>query len=174
MRALVVIALVGVPAWAHAEVSVGGSVGAGAQGLATYGALDLRLDATWPDIRLGLGARGVWDDAVFRRSDWNGVASIVTIVRDFEVTRELDDGKLALAAGGLAPAHIGHVVDGYRVALDDKFRTGVRAAAQQEYLDVALELDDVLDPALVAGGVRYMMSPPYAMQLALAIDPSAP
>ncbi|HEY5947176.1 MAG TPA: hypothetical protein VIV40_16850 [Kofleriaceae bacterium] len=176
MRAIVAlaVAVVAVPVTAGADVSVGASLGAGAQGAATYGALDLRLDAAWPDIRLGLGVRGVWDDAVFRRSDWSGVESVVTLVRDFEIVRFVDDTKLALAAGALAPARIAHIVDGYRVALDDRFRTGVRAAAQHEHLDVALELDDVLDPVLIAGGVRYAMSPPYAMHLGVAIDPAAP
>lgn len=177
MRALVAFArlvLVLVPAWAHADVSVGASIGAGAQGAATYGALDLRLDAAWPSMRLGLGARGVWDDAVFRRSDWSGPESVVTLVRDFEITRELNDTMLALAVGGLAPAQVGHIVDGYRVALDDRFRTGVRAAARHEHLDVTLELDDLLDTALVAGGVRYAMAPPWAMYLAFATDPRAP
>jgi hypothetical protein len=176
MRALVAFAPLAlfVPTWAHADVSVGAAVGAGAQGAATYGALDLRLDAAWTDVRLAVGARGVWDDAVFRRSDWSSAGAIVTLVRDFEITRMVDDTKLALAAGALAPARIAHVVEGYRVALDDRFRTGVRAAAQHEHLDVALELDDVLDPALIAGGVRYAMSPPWSMHLALAIDPSAP
>jgi len=175
MRALVALVLVA-PTWARADVSVGASVGAGAQGAATYGALDLRLDAAWPSsaIRLGLGARGVWDDAVFRRGDWDGVGSVVTLVRDFAIARDAGDTKLALAAGALAPSHVGHIVDGYRVALDDRFRTGVRAAAQREDLDVVLELDDLLDPALIAGGVRYAMSPPYSMHLALGIDPSAP
>jgi hypothetical protein len=173
MRALVAFALL-VPASASADVSVGASVGAGAQGAATYGALDLRLDATWPNIRLGLGARGVWDDAEFRRSDWSGPESVVTLVRDFAITRDLNGTMLALAVGGLAPASIGNIVDGYRVALDDRFRTGARAAARHEHLDVTLELDDLLDTALVAGGVRYAMAPPWSMHLAFATDPRAP
>jgi hypothetical protein len=173
MRAFVALALV-VPSLAHAEVSVGASIGAGAQGAATYGALDLRLDAAWPDVRLGLGARGVWDDTVFRRRDWDGLGSIVTLVRDFEVSRALGDTKLALAAGALAPARVGHIVDGYRVALDDRFRTGVRAAARHEHLDLAIDVDDVLDPALIAAGMRYAMAPPYAMHVAVAVDPGAP
>ncbi|HEY5924519.1 MAG TPA: hypothetical protein VIV11_22730 [Kofleriaceae bacterium] len=176
MRALIALALVVVPTWARADVSIGGSIGAGAQGAATYGALDLRLDAAWPDarVRLGLGARGVWDDAVFRRSDWNSAGSIVTLVRDFAIARDVGDTQLALAAGGLAPAHVGKLVDGYRVALDDRFRTGVRVAAHREHLDVTAELDDLLDPGLVAAGARYAMAPPYAMHLGLAIDPRAP
>lgn len=174
MRAVVAAALVCVPAWAHADVSVGASVGAGAQGTATYGALDLRLDAAWPDARLGIGVRGVWDDAVFRTSDWDGVGSAITLVRDAELVRDIGDLRVAVAAGALAPARITHVVDGYRVALDDRFRTGIRVAAQREHLEGVIEVDDLLDPALIAGGVRYAMAPPYAMHLGLAIDPSAP
>ncbi len=174
MRILVAGALVLAAVPARAEVSVGASVGAGAQGTTSYGALDLRLDAMWTDVRVGLGARGVWDDAVFRRSDWNSAGAIVTLVRDLEATRVVGETRLSLAAGALAPSRLGHVADGYRVALDDKFRTGVRAAAQHEHLDAVLEIDDALAPALIGGGVRYAMSPPWSMHLALAIDPSAP
>lgn len=162
------------PAPAHAEVSVGGAVGAGAQGAATYGAIDLRLDAAWSDVRLGLGVRGVWDDARFRTREWTSVVDVVALVRELEVTHTLADTRLALAAGVLAPARVGHVVDGYRTTLDDRFRTGVRAAAVHEDLDVSVELDDVLDTALVAGGVRWAMSPPWSMYLAVAADPRAP
>src|SRR5262245_14166079 len=69
VRSVILLALV--PAIAAADVSVGASVGAGAQGSSGYSALELRLDGSWPQARLGLGARGVWDDAVFRRSDWS-------------------------------------------------------------------------------------------------------
>lgn len=173
MRILLGLALV-VPSLAQADVSVGGAVGAGAQGAATYGAVDLRLDATWTDVRLGLGVRGVWDDARFRSSDWASAGDLITLVRNVEVVRTVHATRLALAAGVLAPARIGHVVDGYRVALDDRFRTGVRAAALHEHLDVSLELDDLLDPALVAGGARWAMSPPWSAVLAFAADPRAP
>lgn len=173
MRLLLAVLLVA-PTLAHAEISIGGAIGAGAQGAATYGALDLRLDATWSNGRIGLGARGVWEDADFRERDWSSPAALVTIVRDFEVSHELAGTRLAIAAGVLAPARIGHVVDGYRVTLDDRFRTGLRAAALHEHLDVTLELDDVLDPALVAGGMRWAMAPPWSMYLAIATDPRAP
>ncbi|MEO8551491.1 MAG: hypothetical protein ABI678_16045, partial [Kofleriaceae bacterium] len=112
------------------DLAVGASVGAGAQGGATYGALELRLDQHWGDVRLGLGARGVWDDGTFRRADWDSPADAVTLLRDLAATVELDGGgHLALAAGGLAPAHVARVADGYRSTLDDRWRTGVRTAA---------------------------------------------
>ncbi len=169
------LALAAVPTSARADVSIGAAVGAGAQGAATYGALDLRFDAVWRDVRIGLGARGVWDDAELRTRDWSGAGSLLTLVRELEAAREVGGIRLAVAAGGLAPAHVGHLVDGYRVALDDRFRTGVRVAAQRaDDLDVSAELDDVLDPALVALGGRYAMAPPWAMHAALAIDPRAP
>jgi len=179
MRYLLALALV--PASAFADVSVGASIGAGAQGRTAYSALDLRFDAAWPDItpetpeiRLGLGARGVWDDSTFRTSDWASPWHAITIVRDFEARYDLDDTELALAAGALAPAQLSHIVNGYRVALDDRWRTGVRTAAQNEDLTASLELDDVLDPALAAGGVRWFMAPPWGAHLALAVDPRAP
>ena len=174
MRIRIALLLLVAPAVAHAEVSVGAAVGAGAQGASTYGALDLRLDAAWTDIRLGLGVRGVWEDAEFRTREWSRVADLVTLVREAEITHEVAGTRLALAAGVLAPSRIGHIVDGYRVALDDRFRTGVRAAALHEHLDITLELDDVLDPALVAGGARWAMAPPWSMYLAIAADPRAP
>ena len=117
---------------AFGDVSVGASIGAGAQGTSAYSALDLRLDAAWPNVRLGLGARGVWDDAAFRTSDWASPWHAITIVRDAEASYEIADTELAIAAGALAPARVGHVVDDYRVALDDRWRTGVRAAARSE------------------------------------------
>ena len=160
---------------ARADVSVGASVGAGAQGSATYGALELRLDQHWRDVVLGLGARGVWDDGTFRRTDWDRISDVVTLVRDFEATTELDGGgHLAIAAGGLAPAHVARLADGYRSTLDDRWRTGVRAAAVTTTTEASLELDDVLDPVLIAGAVNDQIAPPWGAHLAVAIDPSQP
>jgi hypothetical protein len=161
------LALVAVPALAHADVGVGAAVGAGAQGEATYGAIDLVLTATWPGVRIGLGARGVWDDGVFRRSDWASAADAVTIVRDVEASY----GPLALAAGRLAPAHIGRLADGYRATLDDRWRTGARVAATTEDVSAQAEIDDVLDPALIGGAVRWQVARPYAAFAGVASDP---
>src|SRR5438270_101545 len=61
--------LLAMPALAHADdatVAASAALGAGAQGDATYGAVDVTLTAAWPGVRIGLGARGVWDDGVFR------------------------------------------------------------------------------------------------------------
>jgi hypothetical protein len=176
VRSLVVLALVCSTARAG-DVDVGASVGAGAQGAATYGALELRLDATWPGARLGFGLRGVWDDGVFRRADWARPADAVTIVRDVELVYPLgsdaDAGHLALAAGGLAPAHVGRIADGYRATLDDRWRTGVRTALVTPDLELGLEIDDVLDPALIGGALAWQMAPPWGLHLAVAIDPGA-
>jgi hypothetical protein len=166
-RVRYVLALIAIPALAHAEVGVGASVGAGAQGEATYGAVDLVLTATWPGVRVGLGARGVWDDGVFRRSDWASAADAVTVVRDVEASY----GPVALAAGRLAPAHVGRLADGYRATLDDRWRTGARVAATTDDVQAEAEIDDVLDPALVAGAVRWQVAAPYAVHAAVATDP---
>ena len=55
------IALLGLGGVAAADdgLRVGAAVGAGGQGSATYGALELQLDALWRGVRLGLGARGL-------------------------------------------------------------------------------------------------------------------
>lgn len=163
----ILLALIAIPALAHADIGVGASVGAGAQGEATYGAVDLVLTATWPGVRVGLGARGVWDDGVFRRSDWARAADAVTIVRDIEASY----GPLAVAAGRLAPAHVGRLADGYRATLDDRWRTGARVAATTDDVQAQAEVDDVLDPALIGGAVRWQFSRPYAVHAAVAADP---
>ena len=160
---------------AHADVSASASIGAGAQGDATYGALELRLDQQWRDARLGVGIRGVWDDGVFRRSDWSSIADAVTVIRDFEAVDELEGGgHLAVAAGVLAPSHVARLVDGYRSTLDDRWRTGVRGAAVTDDTEATVEIDDVLDPVLIAGAVNYQLAPPYGAHLAVAIDPLQP
>jgi hypothetical protein len=162
--------LLAIPAIAHADgdVSVSGAVGAGAQGDATYGAVDLALTATWPGVRVGLGARGVWDDGVFRRAEWARPADAVTVIRDVEVVY----GPVALAAGRLAPSHLGHVADGYRATLDDRWRTGARAAVRTDDVDATAEIDDVLDPALIGASARWQLAKPWALQAAVAGDPA--
>ena len=168
--ALIALAAGGV----HADdgVSVGAAVGAGGQGEASYGALELRLDADWRGIRLGLGARGVWADGVFRRGDWARLADAVAIVRLLEASTE--DGRVALAAGALAPARIAHLADGYRAALDDRMRTGVRGAVRTSALTLGLEIDDVIDPALVGGAVDWRLGPTWGVLAAVAVDPTGP
>lgn len=176
MRAIVIAGLAGgagllAPGVAGAEVSVGGSVGAGAQGASAYSALELRLDSAWDHAHAGLGVRGVWDGGAFRRSEWTSAWDAVAIVRDAGVSGHVGDAELAIAAGALAPAHVGTLVEGYRVSLDDRWRTGVRAVARSSTLDVTAEVDDVLDPALIAGGARWMMAPPWGLLASLASDP---
>lgn len=170
MRALLYVALLAA-APAHAEVSVGAAVGAGAQGTSTYSALELRLDGTWRRGRIGLGLRGVWDDAEFRGREWTSGWDAVAVIRDVRVHGRLGDTRLALAAGGLAPAHVGTLADGYRVALDDRWRTGIRGVARSTTLDAQLEIDDVLDPALIGASASWLMAPPWGMHGSVATDP---
>jgi hypothetical protein len=166
MRALLLLAAL--CEVAHADVGVSGALGAGAQGDATYGAVDVTLTATWPGVRLGLGARGVWDDGVFRRADWSRPQDVVTVVRDAEAAW----GPFAIAAGRLAPAHVAQLADGYRATLDDRWRTGVRAALTTDPVTVGAEVDDVLGPALLAAAARWQVAAPWAVTAAVASDPS--
>lgn len=171
MRAGLAVCLLVPAAAAHAEVSIGAQVGAGAQGSATYSAIEARLDAAWDSGHVGLGARGVWTDAEFRERDWDSPWSAITIVRDAAVSARVNDVELAAAAGALAPAHVGRIVDGYRVALDDRWRTGARVAVRSSDVESGAEIDDVLDPRMVAAGVSWRVSEPYGVTAAIALDP---
>lgn len=151
-------------------LGIGAAVGAGGQGEATYGALELRLDAYWRGVRIGLGARGVWDDGVFRRRDWARLADAVRLVRQLEARTE----HVAIAAGALAPGQLARVVDGHRASLDDRLRTGARGALTTAQLALGLEIDDVLDPALVGGALAWQLAPPWGVHVAGAVDPTAP
>ncbi len=157
-------------------IAVGAAVGAGGQGAATYGAMELRFDAAWPDagVVVGLGGRAVWEDGVFRAADWARAADAITLVRDVRVVRQVRDGvTLAAAAGGLAPSHLGDAADGYRAALDDRMRTGARASLTTERATATVEIDDVLDPALVGAVTKVVVAPTWTASAAVAIDPGS-
>jgi hypothetical protein len=159
--------LLAMPSIASAEVSGAAAIGAGAQGDATYGAVDVGLTATWPGVRIGVGARGVWDDGVFRRAEWSRPADAVAVIRDVELVY----GPVALAAGRLAPSHLAHLADGYRATLDDRWRTGARTAVRTDDVDATAEIDDVLDPAVIGASVRWQLAKPYALHAAVTGDP---
>jgi hypothetical protein len=156
---------------ARAEPTVvGASVGAGGQGDATYGAVEVRLDAEWSGVRIGLGARAVWDGGTLRRSDWDRLADAVTLLRYLEAHA----GPIAIAAGGLAPSQLAHVTDGYRATLDDRLRTGVRARLADDRGELQLEIDDVLDPVVIGGEAAWQLGPAWRVHAATAVDPTAP
>lgn len=152
-------------------LNVAAAVGAGGQGTATYGALELSLDAQWRGARLGLGARGVWLDGRFRASDWDAPSDAVTVIRLLEL--HSPGGAVGLAAGALAPAQLAHVADGHRAALDDHPRTGVRTSAVSRNFVLALEADDVLEPSLVGGAATAQLTSRWAVRAAAAVDPTA-
>ena len=151
-------------------VGVGAAVGAGGQGAATYGAVDLTLDAEWRGARLGLGARGVWLDGELRTSDWDHASDAVAVLRLFEI--HSPGGAMALAAGALAPAQLGLVAEGFRAALDDHRRTGVRAVAAAQTFVLGLEVDDVLSPALAGGAAAVQLTQAWWARAAAAVDPT--
>lgn len=178
--AALVIALSCAPAWADVRadrrddapadaVRVGAAIGAGGQGRASYGALELGVDVAWRGVRIGLGARGVWEDGVFRRRDWARAIDAVTLLRHLEARTE----HVALAAGALAPAQLAHVADGYRQTLDDRLRTGVRGAVTTAHVQLGLEVDDVLAPVLVGGALAWQLAPPWGLHAGAAVDPTA-
>jgi hypothetical protein len=153
---------------ASADVRVGGAVGAGGQGGAAYSAVELSVDATVHDVRVGLAARGVWLDGEFRDDEWSGARGL-RVIRLVEAHGEVGDAQLAVAGGGLAPAQLGHVADGYRATLDDRPRTGVRTALASAKLSIGAELDDVIEPEL-AGGAASWQRGNWIASTATAID----
>lgn len=168
-----VLALVaGLATAAHADdgVGVAAAIGAGGQGAATYGGLELSLDGEWRGARLGLGARGVWLDGRFRASDWDEAADAVTVLRLLEV--HSPGRAIALAAGALAPAQLLHVADGHRAALDDHPRTGARTSVRTSGGALELELDDVRHPSLAGGALVVEATPRWRVQVAAAVDPA--
>ncbi|HEU0032416.1 MAG TPA: hypothetical protein VFQ53_17410 [Kofleriaceae bacterium] len=171
MRRLLALAAIVVPAAARADVDVGAAVGAGGQGDATYSALELRLDGSWRDVRFGLGARGVWLDGDWRARDWARPIDGLRVLRLLEASTTIADARLALAAGGLAPAQLAHVADGYRATLDDRPRTGVRTQLATERLAITAELDDVIEPGFIGGAVSLAIGDDHVGHAATAIDP---
>jgi len=174
MRTLAITAAVlGLAGAARADdaIAVGAAIGAGGQGDATYGAIGLSLDAEWHGARLGLGGRGVWLDGAWRARDWARPLDAVRALRWFELAGTPGEVQLALAAGGLAPAQLAHVADGHRAGLDDRARTGTRAALAARTLAAGLEIDDVLDPSLVGGALAWQLAEPWGVIAATAVDP---
>ncbi|MGE0399661.1 MAG: hypothetical protein AB7T06_23300 [Kofleriaceae bacterium] len=176
MRSGLAIALLLGAATAHADdLAVGAAVGAGGQGDAGYGALELRLDGEWRGIRIGLGGRAVWEGGAFRTREWSRPVDAIALLRQLEASV----GPVALAAGALAPSTIGHVAEGYRATLDDRARTGARIAVDTRTedrssvdVDASVEIDDVLDPALVGGAIAWQVVPAWGLHAATAVDPA--
>jgi hypothetical protein len=158
---------------AWSEVRAGAAIGAGGQGAATYSGLELRLDGDWSWLRLGLGARAVWLDGELRDGDWERPADAIRALRLLEASGEVRGARLALAAGALAPAQLGHVADGYRATLDDRQRTGVRTALATPDLVIQLELDDVLGPEMIGGAASVRVTERHVVGAAVAVDPLA-
>ena len=101
MRALLLLLLYVSVARADG-ISAGAAIGAGGQGDATYGGIDLGIDAQWKGARLGLGGRAVWLDGEWRDRDWQSAQDAVRAVRLLEIRA----GWFALAGGALAPAQV--------------------------------------------------------------------
>jgi hypothetical protein len=151
-------------------VAIGAAVGAGGQGSSTYGALELRLDALWRDVRIGLGGRAVVLDGAFRTADWNEPADALSVIRLVEAHTP---GKaLALAGGALAPLSIGNLSDAYRPALDDRPRTGARITLATRPVSGDLVIDDVRDPALAGGALDVRLTRSLALRAGALVDPS--
>ncbi len=159
------------------QVDAAVAVGGGQRGDETYVGVEARLDLRWKQLRVGLAARGQWDDGVWRREDFTTAAGLGAAVRYLEWWyRGAGRGaegpvELAVALGALRPAPLGHVSDGVQAAVDDRYHTGLRARGGAGALEGSLELDDVFAPQLLAGEVAWR-SPVWRATVAAAVGAS--
>lgn len=170
MRLALVVLLIASSARADERVVIGAAIGAGGQGTSTYGALELRLDALWRDIRLGLGGRAVFLDGAFRTADWNEPADALSPIRLVEA--HTPGRSLSLAGGALAPLSIANLSDTYRPALDDHPRTGARITLATRPVSGDLVIDDARDPALAGGALDLRLTRAVTLRAGALADPA--
>lgn len=146
---------------ARAEVDGAVAIGAGQRGVQSYASVEARLDGSWANLRLGLAARGQWDDGVWRRDDFTTAAGWGAVLRYLEWWQRGGEGDdsydVALALGALRPAALGQVSDGVQVGVDDRYHTGLRARARAGKLELRGEIDDVFAPQLFGAEVGWLL-----------------
>lgn len=161
---------------ARAEVDGAVAVGAGQRGAQRYASVEARLDGSWANLRLGLAARGQWDDGKWRRDDFTTAAGWGAVLRYLEWRQDGGEGddayELALALGALRPAALGQVSDGVKVGVDDRYHTGLRARARAGKLELRGEIDDVFAPQLFGAEVGWLL-PQWRAAAATALGWSA-
>jgi hypothetical protein len=164
---------------ARAEVDGAVAVGAGQRGAQSYASVEARLDGSWANLRLGLAARGQWDDGRWRRDDFTTAAGWGAVLRYLEWWQRGGEGAgggegydVALALGALRPAALGQVSDGAQVGVDDRYHTGLRARVRAGKLELRGEIDDVFAPQLLGAEVGWLL-PQWRAAAAMALGWSA-
>ena len=102
----------------HDHLDIATAVGAGAEGPALYAGLDLRVDAAWPDLRVGLGGRLEWMNGQLDRAAWRAARGPVSVLRYLEGVVHDDHRELAVPAGQLRPITTDRAVSGDPPGLD--------------------------------------------------------
>jgi hypothetical protein len=165
-------------------VAASAAVGAGAFGGDVMTGVEVGAAYADEALAVGLRARARMVGDRFRREDWDEAGDWVAILHHLEWRLALDgedDGSpwwrppgLAVAAGQLAALDVGSVVEAYSAGIDaDGRHAGVHARLDLPGWRGELAVDDVTDPALIAGRLRRVRGP-LAIGAQAALDPSAP
>ena len=155
----------------HDHLDIATAVGAGAEGAALYAGLDLRVDAAWPDLRVGLGGRLEWMNGQLDRAAWRAARGPVSLLRYLEGVVHDDHRELAVAAGQLAPITIDGAVSGYQAGIDGERHVGVSVRVRSATGHGAVAIDDVLTPHVIGANVATMLGGGIEGGLSAALDP---
>lgn len=182
--ACLVLVLVCGSAKAFAEVtkmSASAAVGAGSFDSRAAGTLDLGLDVSRGEFRLGLGGRlrFVAGDGL-READWDESAEGAGFLRYAtfaHVARGPEDTSASLAIGQLSGVRLGQgtVIDGYTAGLNvDHLRTGLQARLSTRRIESDALTDDLTRPRILAGRSAWRASETVRLGATLALDLFAP
>ncbi|MEZ4360308.1 MAG: hypothetical protein R3B48_09015 [Kofleriaceae bacterium] len=156
LAALAAIAARGAPARADVDAAV--AVGGGLRAAQRYASVEARLDLSFTSLRVGLAARGQWEEERWRREDFATAAGWAAAVRYLEWQRGDEDAEAALALGTLRPARLGLVSDGVQPAIDGQRHSGARVRLRAGRLELRGEVDDVVAPAVLGGAAAWRLS----------------
>jgi hypothetical protein len=166
-------------------VTVSAAVGAGSYGRDVATGIELGAAYAGETLAVGLRGRALMVGDHFRREDWDETGDWIALLHHLEWRIGFDDDAaddspwrrpagLAVAAGQLSSIDIGSIAEGYTAGIDaDGRHAGVHARLDAGAFRGELAVDDVADPALIAGRLRRVRGP-LAVGVQGGLDPSAP
>jgi hypothetical protein len=168
------------------SIAVSAAVGAGSYGSDVATGVELGAAYAGDTLAVGLRGRARLIGDRFRREDWDETGDWLALLHHLEWRLDLDDGtadddspwrrpaRLAVAAGQLSSIDVGSIAEGYTAGIDaDGRHAGVHARLDAGDWSGELAVDDVADPALIAGRLRRIRGP-LAVGVQGGLDPSAP
>jgi hypothetical protein len=156
---------------ARSHAAVQAAVGAGSDGDAVA-LTEVRAAWSGSGFEIGLGARLRWRDGALVRTDWDDRGDWLGVIRRLAFAHRGETVAGAVAAGRLAPAELGAVVDGYTAqALVDRRAPGAIARLRATRYGLDAMVDDVTAPTLIAAGVDVAVGGRWNVAVRAAIDP---